>query len=1200
MPKQIVRNLQIGFGISFVILIASSVASYVSISKLIDNKSMVEHTYQVINATNGVWTDLQDAETGQRGFILTGDEEYLKPYSASLVRLPNSLKDLRSLIIDNNEQTARADSLFRLIDTRLSILRRSVRNKRNNQSISLAELEEGRRFMDNCRLLIDRIVETENYLLEIRSEKLYASSNTTTWWIIGAGIASLLITFYFYTRIQDELKSREKLQAELSKIHAELQERLAKVQSMADKIAHGDYSVQIDEQRDDLLGNLTQSLNEMSTSLQNSFETLNNNEWEQTGMAQLHEELTGNKNESELASACLNHLVQYSGLANGACYLLEGEELVLKGSHGLEEHMKQAIQPGEGMVGQVFLDKKYKVIDDLPNEEYLISFANGKIKLHALLWMPIVSEGQCLGVIELGALQPFDKTRLDFFAEAGFTLANALIAAKSRKQVQTLLEESQAQAEELHVQHAELQNLNVELEAQTLKLQASEEELKVQQEELLQSNQEMEERSKLLEEKNILIAERNIEIQQKAEELALSTKYKTEFLANMSHELRTPLNSILLLSRLLSENEQGLLDEEHVESARVIFSSGSSLLTLIDEILDLSKIEAGKMELDYETIAIKDVTHDLRSMFSPIVTEKSLHFDIVVGEDVPEVIETDRQRLDQVLRNLLSNAIKFTTVGSVTLSLHLKHDDPNQLVFAVKDTGIGIAPNKQKLIFEAFQQADGSTQRKFGGTGLGLSISREIARLLGGEVLLDSVENEGSTFTLIIPIRRTNQETPVSTTEDLLQSLTDDVEELTHIVGEDFNNSLILEDVPAEIADDREEIGTDDRVILIVEDDVNFAKALLTYTRQQGYKAVIAVRGDVALDYARKYQPKAILLDIQLPKKDGWQVMGELKAHKDTKHIPVHIMSSLEVKKESLLKGAIDFIRKPMLSEQIGGMFRKIEQALERHPKKVLIVEENAKHAQALAYYLSQFDVASEIKTSVQESASALVSSDVNCVILDMGVPDRGGYETLEAIKSQAGLEDLPIIIFTGKNLSHAEELKIKQYADSIVLKTAHSYQRILDEVGLFLHLIGDQTQKSKSKSSNGLGALQEILAGKKVLIADDDVRNIFSLTKSLEKYQMEVFSAIDGKEAITQLEENPDISIILMDMMMPEMDGYDSIREIRSIPKYARLPIIAVTAKAMTGDRERCIQAGASDYISKPVDADQLLSLLRVWLYEG
>ena len=553
---------------------------------------------------------------------------------------------------------------------------------------------------------------------------------------------------------------------------------------------------------------------------------------------------------------------------------------------------------------------------------------------------------------------------------------------------------------------------------------------------------------------------------------------------------------------------------------------------------------------------------------------------------------TDKQRLEQVLRNLLSNAMKFTQKGEVALKISTCPNSPNCIQFAVRDTGIGISEENQKIIFEAFQQADGSTRRKFGGTGLGLSISRQLARLLGGEISVDSAPAAGSTFTLVIPENKSEG----SLTPDAGAKA--DNADNTKAPAQERQTSAVI-NIPEEIADDRNNIQPGDKIILIVEDDIHFAEALLKFSNQHGYKGVVIVRGDFATQAAEQYQPLAILLDIQLPLKSGWEVMDEIKANPKTRHIPVHVMSSTQAKRESLLKGAIDFISKPVAQEQLEKVFQKIEEALARNPRKVLIVEENAKHAAALSYFLSNFNIASEIKNNVQDSISSLLSDRVNCVILDMGVPDKTGYEVLEAIKHEHGLEDLPIIIFTGKKISHAEELRIKQYADSVVIKTAHSFQRILDEVGLFLHLVEENTV-SGTRKLNKMGSLNEILKGKTVLIADDDVRNIFSITKALEDYQMKVISAIDGKDALLQINDHPEISIVLMDMMMPEMDGYETMQRIRSLPGYNRIPIIAITAKAMTGDREKCIRSGASDYISKPVDKDQLLSLLRVWLYEN
>ncbi|WP_346238398.1 response regulator [Niabella insulamsoli] len=1194
MSKKLIRKLQVGFGISLLILILSSSASYISIRSQINNRAEVIKTQQKIKAGNQILIDLQNAETGLRGYLLTGRASFLEPFYESLASLPQSISDCRQLVANNRQQVLRVDSIDRIASKEISALNEQVAIKKSGGTIIVDQLEQGKTYMDRCRSILDDLIDDESARLASSSDKMHDNSTATLWFILFAAAVSLFITIYFYLQIRDEFKKREKMQQALREKDEHTSRRLNIIQQIAHEISKGDYSVRVSDEQEDDLGSLAASLNHMASSLEVSFDNINNNEWRQAGLAQLNEILIGNKTEEAIAKDALEYLVGYGGCVNGAFYLLDKGSLQLQGAYALEGYMRKQYAPGEGMIGQVFRDREVKTFSPIAEDDFVVSFAAGQLKVKHIAVIPMVIKGQCMGVIELGSNEAFGTLELDFLNEAARIIALEVIAAKGRKHIQSLLEETQAQTEELQTQQSELENLNAELEAQTQKLQASEEELRVQQEELLQSNQELEERSKLLEEKNILIAHRNSEIQKKAEELALSTKYKSEFLANMSHELRTPLNSILLLSRLMVENGDENLTADQVESAKVIQSSGSSLLSLIDEILDLSKIEAGKMELEYKQIDLTELKNDLYSLFAPVAKDKGLDFGIEITSEVPATLNTDKLRLEQILRNLLSNAIKFTQEGSVQLSVSQPTHDADFLHFIVKDTGIGISEENRKIIFEAFQQADGSTRRKFGGTGLGLSISRELARLLGGEITVESEMGSGSHFTLAIPLKE-------------VRHTHKDQEEQTAAPAFDFEAPPDGIDapkpalqIPEDVPDDRNSIQSGDKVILIVEDDTNFAKALLKFTHKQHYKGVIVVRGDLAVQAAENYQPLAILLDIQLPVKNGWEVMDELKANAKTRHIPVHIMSSLKVKKESLLKGAIDFINKPIALEQMGGIFKKIEHALTRNPKKVLIVEENPKHATALSYFLSNFNITSEIKTNVEESINALASDQVNCVILDMGVPDKTGYETLEAIKQKKGLEDLPIIIFTGKNLSHAEEMKIRQYADSIVIKTAHSFQRILDEVGLFLHLVEESHTNQGSKPASKLGALNEVLKEKTVLIADDDVRNIFSLTKTLENYQMKVISAIDGKEALQQLKNHPGTTVILMDMMMPEMDGYETIQQIRNMPAYKKLPIIAVTAKAMTGDREKCIQAGASDYISKPVDKDQLLSLLRVWLYEN
>ncbi|WP_294296375.1 response regulator [uncultured Chryseobacterium sp.] len=1203
MPKKIIRNLQFGVGFSLIILMASSVASYFSIQNQMNHRESVGKSRRAVTAVKDVMLSLLDAETGNRGYQLTGQESFLEPFNRSLADYSKTFQYARSLEITDPHQKKLLDELEQNVKHNLASLKLFVQNRRKGMLMTKQQIQESKAYMDRSRQIVKEFSQYEENQLAIKNRDLNRSSNTTVMFIIFSAIAAIIVTTVFYLKLRSDLIRREKLEKMLRAKDLEISRRVSAIQKIANRVANGDYSQKVVDTAEDDLGDLVESLNHMTESLKLSFDTINKSDWRQKGLAILNESLVGNKTVKEVATSALHQLIEYGKCINGSIYMYDDGLLRLITAFGLENNMKKVFEPGEGMVGQTFVSEKTQVYNNLHEDDFVVTFASSTIQIYGIMLIPIVADGSVIGIMELGSTSNYEQDRIDYFVECSRNIGIALSAAKGREKEQQLLEETQAQSEELQVQHSELENLNTELEAQTQKLQASEEELKVQQEELMQANAELEERSRLLEEKNHLIAERNNEIQKKVEELALSTKYKSEFLANMSHELRTPLNSILLLSRLMAENPDENLNEDQIESAKVIQSSGSSLLTLIDEILDLAKIESGKMTLEYQDVVIDDVVKDLKNLFNPVFQEKKLQFNIDIEADVQKNIQTDRLRVDQVLRNLLSNALKFTKIGSIDLNIKKDPVKKDFIVFSVKDTGIGIAEDKQKIIFEAFQQADGSTKRKFGGTGLGLSISREIARLLGGELVLKSKVDEGSEFSLIIPVKEAAEIKPAENEQSLVKTIREDVEEIQHILDEgeeEVKKEVNTLAIPENVDDDRNGIKKDDKVILIIEDDTNFAKALLKYARLQNYKAVIEVRGDRGLAAALQYKPHAILLDIQLPVKDGWQVMDDLKSNADTRNIPVHMMSSLHVKKESLMKGAIDFISKPVALDQMTEVFKKIEEALKKGPQKVLIVEENAKHASALSYFLSNFNISLSVENNVEDSVKALTSDRVDCVILDIGSSKGNEYQIVESIKSYDGLENLPIIIFTERNLSKSEELKIKQYADSIVVKTAHSYQRILDEVGLFLHLVEEKNNSIETVRNKALGSLTEVLSGKKILITDDDVRNIFSLTKALEKYKVEAVVAMDGKHALQQIKENPDVDVILMDMMMPELDGYETIKEIRKMPKFARLPIIAITAKSMIGEREKCITAGASDYISKPVDIDQLLSLLRVWLYES
>ncbi|HEX8060102.1 MAG TPA: response regulator [Cyclobacteriaceae bacterium] len=1189
MKSRFKRNLLIGFSVSLIVLLVSSVASFISITNLLESAQLVNHTNKILVGLKEVNEALIDAETGQRGFVITGEEEFLSPYNDARTRVFAAFDKVKMLTMDNDRQQEKLPDLRRLLEGRFRYLEMAIENKRKGEAPNIGSLRIGREAMEEIRNTLSDMQARETSLLATRTGELDRFSMLTPPLIVIAALVAIVVTIVFYSRINKENDQRVQLQSELEKKDADIQHRINIIQSIADKISQGGYKTRVDDKQSDALGGVAVSLNKMAESLDYSFGSLSDKEWMQTGLTNLNNIMIGEKELATLSAEVIATVASYTASNTGALYILEGNDLKRSGGYAFSiERSRETIKVNGGIIGQAVSTRKAVELRQVPEDSVTVSFATGAARPKHVIAIPIMDGHTVKGAMELATIHEFSKNQIDYLLNAASNIGIAISAAQSRRRLQELLDETQSQAEELRVQHSELENVNSELEVQAEKLQTSEEELKVQQEELKQANEELEERSSLLEERNHLITERNLEIQAKADQLAQTTKYKTEFLANMSHELRTPLNSILLLSRLMSENQDKNLTPDQLEYARVIQTSGHGLLSLIDEILDLSKIEAGKMNLEFADVSVAEMIHNLGAMFIPIAREKKIEFKTNTGKGVPEKIETDKLRLEQVIRNLVSNAIKFTAKGHVVLSVERRSA---QVAFIVKDTGIGIAKDKQQVVFEAFQQADGSTRRKYGGTGLGLSISRELVKLLGGDITLRSEPDQGAEFTLTLPIRK-REEKPIEPTQVIMPA-----PEIVKAPDKKFISATIPESIP----DDRSGISKGDNVVLIIEDDTGFAKALLEFTRGKGYKGIVSVRGDEGINLAKHFLPVGILLDIQLPVKSGWEVMEELKNTPETRHIPVHIMSSHEVKDESLSKGAADFINKPLAFEQMQEVFRKIEYVLKHHPKKVLIVEENERHAKALAYFLETFDVNLEIENEVSNAIKSLTHDNVECVILDMGIPDRQAYDALDVVKKTPGLENLPIVIFTGRSLSQPEEMKIRQYADSIVVKTAYSYKRILDEVSLFLHLMEKNSKtEPQAPKYHKLGALDEVLKNKTVLIADDDMRNIFSLTKALEKYQMNVIAAVDGKDALKKLQAMPKVDIVLMDMMMPELDGYEATAAIRKDRKYKDLPIIAVTAKAMVGDREKCIAAGASDYITKPVDVDQLFSLLRVWLYES
>jgi signal transduction histidine kinase/DNA-binding response OmpR family regulator/CHASE3 domain sensor protein len=1192
----LLRNLQIGFGLSLLLLIITAVASYSSINSQMEASKWVDHTDSVIIKTDRALFTLRDAESGQRGYLLTEDSTFLRDFNGALDNMHGIIDSIGEMTADNPRQVQNIRDLRAVIDQSLLMLGQIVEQKKSDNIYSLKDLERARVYSLQARAILQRMEREEHRLLAIRISSVRKYSGYTPILIIMAAVLSILITLVFYWRVHNDYLERMSLYTELQQKEADVSRRIDIIGGIADRISEGNYRTRVSDEQKDSLGELAGSLNKMAESLEYSFGLLSDKEWLQTGIAGLNEEMVGETDMRSLVTNVIGFVAEYTRSKVGALFLLDPvfETLTLQGQYALRAggSSRQPIREGEGIVGQVALSGKKMQLRDIDAGDWVVSFTAGEVRPRNIIAVPFFHEKRVKGVIELGSMEEYTPRDLEFLGSIGDNIGTVVHSIETRLRLQELLEETQAQTEELQSQHGELESLNTELETQAEKLQVSEEELKVQQEELLQTNQELEERSRSLEEKNQLVLIRNLEIQKKAEDLTLSTKYKSEFMANMSHELRTPLNSILLLSRLLSENNNQNLSAEQIEYARVIQHSGQGLQQLIDEILDLSRIEAGKLPLEHTFVPVAEIVEDMRSLFGPIARDKNLELNFVTREGTPAQVETDKLRLEQIIKNLLANAFKFTSKGAVTLTVGPSAARANFIELSVRDTGIGIPEEKHQLIFEAFQQADGSTRRKYGGTGLGLSISRELVKLLGGEIILRSQPGEGSEFKVTIPqFKMAAGEPPVA------EPVAGLVREAASADLPDHHAVLTLSEAPAEIPDDRDHLAPGDKVLLIVEDDTLFAWSLLEFTRKKGYKGIVAVSGDAAVRMARRFLPMGILLDIQLPVKNGWEVMDELKKDPHTRLIPVHIMSSFEVKSESLRKGAIDFLSKPGAFENMDNVFERIEYYLNRSARKVLIVEDNSRHAEALAYFLGTHHVRMEIAGTIADSIGLLKKEEVHGVILSRETGQEE-LDTLEMVRKKADLADIPIIVFTGMNISKAEEARLRQYADSIVVKTAHSYQRVLDEVSLFLHVVAESKEDGKANHNGRLGALGEVLRNKTVLIADDDVRNIFSMTKALEQHKMKVITAMDGKEAISAAEDSP-VDIVLMDMMMPEMDGFEAITRLRKIPRFRYLPIIAVTAKAMAGDREKCIQAGASDYISKPVDIDQLLSLLRIWLYE-
>jgi len=1002
----------------------------------------------------------------------------------------------------------------------------------------------------------------------------------------------------------------------VNQLAANLTTQVRAIADVAIAVTKGDLTRSITVEAQGEVAVLKDNINEMIRNLRETTARNAEQDWLKTNLAKFTRMMQGQKNLQAVSQLMLSELAPVVGAAHGAFYTMDsgGSEPILRlaATYAYKErkNLAREFHIGEGLVGQAAFEKQRILITNAPEDYIQINSGLGEARPLNIIVLPIVFEGQVLGVMELASFNRFNETYQSLLDQLTESIGVVLNTIQANMRTEELLAQSQSLAEELQSQQEELTETNKRLESQAKSLQASEELLKQQQEELQQTNEELEEKARLLTAQNEEVEQKNREVEsakrqleEKARQLALTSKYKSEFLANMSHELRTPLNSLLILAKLLADNPDGNLTEKQVEFSKTIHSSGQDLLTLINDILDLSKIESGMMTVQLSDVSFKEIAESTDRTFRQIAEDKELEFKVELAENLPKTIHTDSTRLQQVLKNLLGNAFKFTEKGSVTLRAETAlsgwsegQDALNRassvIAFRVLDTGIGIPEEKQRIIFEAFQQADASTTRKYGGTGLGLSISREIARLLGGEIQVTSEPGEGSSFTLylpetyIAPMARRTTIPPVREKEQAeVPMLQKTIEQPSVIIDE-------------QLPDDRNLIQPGDRTVLIVEDDTTFAQILLDMAHDKGFKGIVATRGESALQLARQHKPDAVTLDIELPDMEGWTVLDRLKHDRVTRHIPVHIISADEETARGLRLGAFAQMQKPVTKEGLDDAFAKIRGFVERSNKSLLVVEDNEAQRNAIVELIGEGDVEITAVGSGAEALEKLRERHFDCMVLDLGLPDMSGFEFIDKLKNELKIEDIPIVVYTGRDLSRKEENDLKRMADAIIVKDVRSPDRLLDETALFLHRVEENLPEQKRKMLEQLHESDPVLAGKKALIVDDDMRNIYALTSLLERHKMEVVYAESGGEGLDVLRNTSGVDVVLMDVMMPEMDGYEATRRIRAMDEFRNLPIIALTAKAMKGDREKCMEAGASDYITKPIDAQQLVSLLRVWLY--
>ena len=1121
--------------------IGGGIVTFSNIRTLREDTDLIEHTHHVLSELDRTLSLAKDAETGQRGFLITGDEHYLVPHNQAVDQIHGQLEELEQLTRDNPDQQERVRSLKTAVNAKVRELADTISLRRKagfDEARKVVLTDRGKAAMDLIRAQVDRMQQVELGIrqqriaeMEVAFRSAVAMGILTA--LLGVGI-SLAVALLLRSAVRDRARQ----------------------------------------------------------------------EWMQTGQLELTTMLTGDQPLEQLGANVLRFLCEYLDAHAGVFYVSEGPVFRRYASFGVPNDAKipQEFGRGDGLLGQAVKDRKTIVINDVPDGYLTVGSALGRGKPRQLLIVPAGDDEQVNAVLEFGFLHPLDLSTNAFFERATESISAAVRSMQYRKQLQNLLEETQRQGEELQTQSEELRVSNEELEEQSRALRESQSRMENQQAELEQINEQLERQAQILEVQRDETSRKNDQLDNQARALAQASQYKSDFLANMSHELRTPLNSSLILAKLLAENPTGNLTPEQVEHAETIRSAGNDLLALINDILDLSKIEAGHMDVRLETVDIDRVLSDLARSFQPMALQKGLNLTAERHPDCATEIHTDRQRLEQILKNLLSNAIKFTEKGSVALTVGKAAGQ--RIAFAVSDTGIGIPADKQDVIFEAFRQADGTTNRKYGGTGLGLSISRELSKLLGGEIRLSSDSGAGATFTVVLPERLEASTTPLKPAAPPQNVVPDKTRSGAIPKSARFaaaDKPVVARARSGHPEDDRERLDQSSRSILIVEDDESFARILLDLAHEKHFLCLRAANAEDAFALAVEHAPSAVVLDIGLPDHSGLWVLDRLKHEKRTRHIPVHVISASDYARTALELGAIGYLLKPVKHEDLSTALEQLESRLDQRLGRVLVVEDDPVQRDSVQKLLNSRELETVGAANAAECLEHLRNTTFDCMVLDLSLPDSTGHALLETLSREDAYSFPPVIVYTGRNLSADEEQRLRRFSQSIIIKGAKSPERLLDEVTLFLHKVISDLPPEQQRMLEKARSRDAAIEGRRILVVEDDVRNVFALTSILESRGAKVEIARNGREALDTLEKcersDSPIDLVLMDVMMPEMDGMTAVREIRKRSEWAKLPIIMLTAKAMPNDQEECLAAGASDYMAKPLDVDKLLSLVRVWI---